>query len=300
MRLVRRKLNGKFRFYAQLVNEGEPHKRFEIGSGVIGLDIGPSTIAIVSAERQVAMLKRFCDEIEEDHSRIRLLQRRIDRQRRAANPGNYEPDWWVYPAGQKPRLKNGKARKGYKRWVKSKRQLQNEKRLAELKRRQAEHRKSLHGHLVNTIFQMGDVVRLEKLSYKALQRRFGKSVGVRAPGMFVDLLRQKPGVSIEEFLTYNTKLSQRCHGCGQTIKKPLSQRWHKCECGITAQRDLYSAFLATCVEDGEFNVLIANERWAGLGSALRLALDDLQTGDRRATPSSFGIRRQSQSTRIVS
>ena len=30
-------------------------------------------------------------------------------------------------------------------------------------------------------------------------------------------------------------------------KKPLRQRWHVCDCGVSAQRDLYSAFLARFV-----------------------------------------------------
>jgi hypothetical protein len=45
--------------------------------------------------------------------------------------------------------------------------------------------------------------------------------------------------------TSRTKLSQYCHGCGTSVKKLLSQRWHVCPCGIgPVQRDLYSAFLA--------------------------------------------------------
>ena len=30
-------------------------------------------------------------------------------------------------------------------------------------------------------------------------------------------------------------------------KKPLRQRWHVCDCGVSAQRDLYSAYLARFV-----------------------------------------------------
>jgi hypothetical protein len=42
------------------------------------------------------------------------------------------------------------------------------------------------------------------------------------------------------------KLSQFCHGCGRHVRKPLSERWHHCPCGVgPVQRDLYSAFLAS-------------------------------------------------------
>lgn len=301
VRLVRRRLNGKTRFYAQLVNEGKPYRRFEMGEGVVGLDIGPSTVAVVGDD--AARLLQFCDKLKNIQKEIKRLQRKRDRQQRGNNPNNYEPDWWEYPKGQKSRLKRGKIRSGPKHWVKSNKQCETEKKLAELQRRQAEHRKSLHGHLINQILQMCDTVKMEKLSYKAFQRMFGKSVGMRAPGMFVERLRQKMGDAgglVEEFSTYNTKLSQRCHGCGQVVKKPLSQRWHKCECGVTAQRDLYSAFLAMCVEDGEFNAPLADEQWQGLGPVLRAALKDLQTGDGRALPASFGVRSRSQSSGMMS
>ncbi len=54
VRLVRRNFNGKIRYFAQLVCEGKPfikpqHKRQE---GVVGLDIGPSTIATVPKRKK--------------------------------------------------------------------------------------------------------------------------------------------------------------------------------------------------------------------------------------------------------
>src|SRR5207245_4439640 len=55
-----------------------------------------------------------------------------------------------------------------------------------------------------------------------------------------------------EVPTRSTKLSQYCHGCSQMVRKPLSQRWHQCPCGIgPVQRDLYSAFLAAYLDPAE-------------------------------------------------
>jgi hypothetical protein len=52
-----------------------------------------------------------------------------------------------------------------------------------------------------------------------------------------------------EVPTCTTKLSQFCHGCGKTLKKPLSLRFHQCQCGLgPVQRDLYSAFLAAYLD----------------------------------------------------
>jgi putative transposase len=126
------------------------------------------------------------------------------------------------------------------------------------------------------------------------------------------LLRRKAesaGAEVIEFPTRTTRLSQTCHGCGTVKKKSLAERWHKCDCGVKAQRDLYSAFLARCVEDGRLNVDRARREWSdeGVDGFLRVALSQAaqsssQPANRRTTPlnsgapSSFGLgQRQSGS-----
>ncbi|MFN3286607.1 MAG: RNA-guided endonuclease TnpB family protein, partial [bacterium] len=261
VRLVRRKLGGRDRFYAQLVCEGTPYhkQQHRIGGGEVGLDVGPSTIAVVGEDG--AWLVPFCDEVVREHRTIRRLQRKLDRQRRANNPENYLPD--------------GRVKPGPKRWVKSRRQCQTEGELRELLRRESAHRKTLHGQLANRVLSMGRVIKTEKLSYRAMQRQYGRSVGVRAPGMFMSMLRRKAesaGGVVIEFPAHRTKLSQVCHGCGAVQKKPLSQRTHACECGVEMQRDLYSAFLARCVgEDGLLHADTARMRWSGAEPLLRAA-----------------------------
>jgi hypothetical protein len=117
--------------------------------------------------------------------------------------------------------------------------------------------------------------------------------------MFVSQLRRKAesaGASIEEFPTRHTMLSRICHGCGVIIAKPLSERWHRCECGISAQRDLYSAFLAACVENNLLNAGQAMEYWPGVDSLLQAALRTTQLASSGDHPASFGLgRSQSQS-----
>ena len=287
VRLVRRKLKGRNRFYAQLVCEGQPYQKpkNKVGEGVVGLDIGPSTMAAVS--ERGAFLAQFCAELEPRQREMRRLQRKIERQRRANNPANYNAD--------------GTIKAGPKRWRKSGRQRRTEARLAELYRRQAAHRKSLHGQLVNRVLGMGDTIKLEKVSYRAFQRRFGRSVGMRAPGMFVERLKRKAesaGAKVEEFPTHTTRLSQTCHNCGRVVKKPLWQRWHVCECGIVAQRDLYSAFLAMCVEGERLNAGRARRVWPGVDALLQAALSGIQPANGRSLPPNFGLgrgRRQSRS-----
>ena len=63
VRLVRRQLNGKNRFYVQIISEGQPFQkeRNSVGKGLVGLDIGPSTIAITAPTVQKAELRQFCN-----------------------------------------------------------------------------------------------------------------------------------------------------------------------------------------------------------------------------------------------
>lgn len=287
VRLARRKLGGRERFYAQLICEGAPHRKakHKIGAGEVGLDIGPSTMAVVGDD--AALLLPFCEAVVRQHRTIRRLQRRLDRRRRANNPDNYLPD--------------GRVKPGPKRWVKSHRQRRTEDELADLLRREAAHRKTLHGQLANRVLAMGRIIKTEKLSCRALQRQYGRSVGVRAPGKFLSILRCKAesaGGRVIEFPAHRAKLSQVCHGCGAVRRKLLSLRVHACECGVEMQRDLYSAFLARCVgEDGLLHAGRARAAWPGIEPLLRAAWSEATqpASGRVFRPSSFGAAPRSRS-----
>ncbi len=276
VRIVRRRLRGRNRYYVQLVCEGVPFQKPKnvTQSGIVGLDIGPSTVAIVAPDVEYASLEMFCDAIDNLEKEIAKLQRQIERQRRAANPDNYHPDRWVKNKDGNWKLQKGKIKKGRHKWVRSERMKANQERLRTLQHKLAAHRKSLHGNMVNRILAMGTTVKIEKLSYKAFQRIWGKSAGKRAPGTFVAHLRRKAasaGGGVDEFSTYHTRLSQTCHNCGTVAKKTLNERWHNCACGLCQQRDLYSAFLATCVEDNRLVAGIAKDSYAGIDNTLRAA-----------------------------
>jgi hypothetical protein len=75
-----------FRYVVQLALEGVPHRKQKhaVGNDIIGADLGPSTIALVPRAGE-ASLAVFCEELAPDEPAIRRLQRRMDRQRRAAN-----------------------------------------------------------------------------------------------------------------------------------------------------------------------------------------------------------------------
>jgi len=120
---------------------------------------------------------------------------------------------------------------------------------------------------------------MEGLSYRAFQKMFGKSVGFRGPGTFVAFLRRKAGnagAEVDEFSTRTTRLSQVCL-CGKIAKKPLSQRWHVCDCGVgPIQRDIFSAWLARFVVNNKLDAGQAQAAWPGADSFLRAASSEVQ------------------------
>lgn len=277
VRILKKAIRGKTRYYAQLICEGVPHQKEKntTGTGTVGLDIGPSTIAEVGDTE--AHLNTFCRELDNIQTGIRVLQRKLDRQRRANNPDNYNPDSTI--------------KRKRKKWVFSQRYKQARAKLTEISRRQAEYRKSLHGKLANDIVRKGAVIYTEDISYRSLQRNYGKSVNYRAPGMFVAGLRRKAVVI--EFPTKTTALSQICH-CGRKYIKKLNARWHRCSCGVTAQRDLYSAFLARhVVPDGEgvfrLNCESATKEWPYIKPLLDSTLNEVKLNYWHKAPASFGI-----------
>ena len=297
-RLVQRKASSEraegadalgFRYVVQLACEGVPHhkKKHGVGSDTIGADLGPSTIALVPREAE-ASLAVFGEELAPDEQAIRRLQRQMDRQRRAANPGNYDAQGRI-KKGSKTRL----------RWKTSKSYEQTRRRKAAKERKLAAHRKSLHGRKVHEIVAVGNTVILEKISYKAWQKQYGRSVGLRAPGMFVAHLRRtvaSTGGTLMEVSTRSTKLSQFCHGCGRCVKKPLAQRWHQFACGIgPVQRDLYAAFLASTLSADQLIPSCAQTvvPWEGAEARLRAAHERLvqRANEGQSLPRSFGIPR---------
>ena len=154
----------------QLALEGLPyHKpRHTVGSDTIGMDLGPSTIALV-AKHGAASLEMLGEELAPDERQIRRLQRKLNRQRRAANPEHFDEQGRIKKAG-KTRLP-WKSSRGYER---------TRQRKAEKERKLAAHRKSLHGRKVHEIVSQGNTVIVEKISYKAWQKQFGRSGGMCA------------------------------------------------------------------------------------------------------------------------
>lgn len=262
-RIVRKFICGKYKYYVQLVLDGVPPIKINkqtgeiknsIGNGKVGIDIGTQTIAY-SSQYEVKLLE-LAPEINNIEKEKRLLNRKLDRQRRANNPNKFNEDGTI---------KRGNRDK----WIKSKRYVKTQNKLKELHRKQADIRKQSHNKLANYIINLGDKIYVETMNYKGLQsrakettvnektgkinkkKRFGKSLANKAPSMFLTILDNKLKWCNEQLLKINTqkvKASQYNHIEDKYIKKDLSKRWN--DFGeFKLQRDLYSAFLIMCIRD---------------------------------------------------
>jgi putative transposase len=257
-RIVRTVINGRDAYRMQMVTDGHPTRRQPIGDGRVSFDLGPSEIA-VSVERNdgtwMGWIEPLADRIRLNTTRLRSQQRRLDRQHRAGSPGCFNAD--------------GTHKPGRCDWQRSHTAKRTTTRVAELYRRLAEHRKTLHGALANRLFTHGADIACEKLDYVAWQKNFPRSVRDRAPGLLVQMIRRKAesagGDRLYEYNPKTTSLSQACL-CGNRKKKPLSQRVHRCGCGIKEDRDLFSAYLGLHVRrqaDGidRLDLEAANDGW---------------------------------------
>lgn len=251
VRLCRKLIRGRYRYYAQLVQEGYPPQKdryYGYETSVVGLDIGPSSLAIASDDYVdlISLKNPRCDAYQQE---IRRLHRAMDRSRRANNPDNYK--------------ENGTVKKGLKTWVNSNNYLRLKHRLNKLYRKLRINRKDSHEKLANIILMLGLDVRVEDLNIQSWQKRakktsknkkngknnskkrFGKSIANNAPAMLLTIIDRKlsyKGYSLKKIDTKACKASQYNHIDDTYVKKPLSQRTANVG-GHIIQRDIYSAFL---------------------------------------------------------
>ena len=263
-RLVSRQFKGRYKFFLQVVFEGKPYQKVQLGTLDTALDIGPSTIAKVN--KSSATLNKFCDEIVYKDKEIKILQRKAARKLRLANPQNLN--------------EKGAFKKGCKKWNRTNNYKKLMSEIADQQRRLAYRRKQLHGIEINKIVAESHHVRNEKLSYKAFQRLYGKSVLKCAPGSFVKRLENRItglGGTFQDINTHKTRLSQTCI-CGSVKKKSLSERYHHCEvCGTTMQRDLFSAYLALFVSRGNsLNIKEAKRNYGDYEPILNKCITNLR------------------------
>ena len=258
VRLLWKELNGKRRWYVQLVGEGQPFQKPQnyVNDGIVGLDLNISNIAYV-ADNQAGLLP-FAKGVPTLSQEIRKLQRKMERSRRANNPDNYHPDT-KGKRGRKTIVKKGTPKQGTRKWKNSQVYLKTARKKRELQRRKTAYAKTQNRNLINEILRHGKQLKTENISVKGWQKRYGKAIAEKSPGFVQSELKRKAenaGGSFIKFSTQKTALSQT-HLNGERIKKPLSQRIHYDVTGVVMHRDLFSAYLSRFVNQDELSLLDA-------------------------------------------
>jgi hypothetical protein len=97
VRIARKTIGSRKRWFVQLVCSRAPKwkEKNPVGEGTVGLDLGPSTVAVVGDS--AASLGQFCPGLPDFEKKVKKLKRAMDRSKRLSNPKNFNPDGTVKP-----------------------------------------------------------------------------------------------------------------------------------------------------------------------------------------------------------
>ena len=173
-RLLKKQIRGKNRYFVQFVLAGFPPKKRNRNyskdeNARVGLDIGTSTIAIAS-ENEVKLLE-LAEGLSVEERKKRILQRTLDRRRRANNPNKYNEDGTINKSNRE-------------KWIQSENYKKTRKELAEMSRKVADKRRLAHNILANHILSLGLDVRVETMNFKGLQAKTKKTGVSEKTGRF--------------------------------------------------------------------------------------------------------------------
>ena len=262
-RIVRKPFKTGYKYFVQLILEGEPQKP-ELGVGDVGLDQGTSTVASVGENDALIAAHGVTDTktMKDYNKEIIHYSRMLERSLRLNNPQNYNED--------------GTVKSGKLIWIRTKNYYRILFKLKDAYRRKAAFVKQQHGYNVNKILKMGNNFYTELMNWKALQKRskkteksdkeivvktksgkskkilknkkkkrFGKSLNNHSPGLFEKMLIQKLGYHHKTLNYVNLptyRASQYNPETKEYKKSELNERV-KVLFDKLIQRDLLSAFL---------------------------------------------------------
>jgi transposase len=212
------------------VERSAKQRRARCLDAVVGVDVGLSRLATLSTEQVFENARP----LQKALRRLRRLQRQLDRQRRANNPGNYLPD--------------GRVKPGIPGWVKSKRMLGTEARVRRLHERVANLRRESAHQVTTYLTREFGVIGMETLNVRGLQanRRLARHIADVGWGTMFQQLKYKASWSEGSLLVAAGRFypsSKICSGCGTVrAKLALSERVFTCDtCGLVIDRDLNAA-----------------------------------------------------------
>lgn len=212
VRLVRKKVRGKYRYAVQLTVTGAPAIRYDrntgeiknqIGTGKVGVYIDTTSVTICTKDGLFS--KDLSDAIPDFQDKIAEQQRIMDEASRRTNPDNYNEDGTI---------KNGVMVDGKRRrltWIRTRAYKEARDKKANLQRIESEQRSIKRHILANEILSYGDhiVVNDYPFQWAAMRKQYeegdevtesgrpkkkrkkGSEIGHNAPAILVTLMDAK-------------------------------------------------------------------------------------------------------------
>ena len=265
--IVRSPFESGYKYFVELVLDGVPPQKHQLGKGNVGIDPGTSTNVVVADNDAFVtalgnnMSAKNNKTVRDYNKKIVSLSRELERKRRLNNPQNYNEDETV---------KSGKLT-----WNYTKSYYQTLFKLKAAYRRKSAFVKQLHYKAVNRTVKSGDRFITEKMDWtrfakkskkteksdktievtnkkgetKTVQKNkrkmnFRKSLNNCSPGLYESLLKQKLsyyGIELEYVDMKTYRASQYNPATQEYVKAQLSER-HKVLWDKLVQRDLLTAF----------------------------------------------------------
>jgi putative transposase len=213
-----RKSEGKW-FVSFTVERSPKARRPRRPECVVGVDLGLRQLATLSTGEQVRNPRPLATVLR----RLSRMERQLDRQRRAANPGNY--------------LSDGRVKPGRKSWARSQRMARTEDRIRRLHERASNLRKESAHQLTSALTREFGMIGVESLNVAGMlgDRRISRSLSDASLGRILSQLSYKAswsGVTLVPADRFYPS-SKTCSG-GEVV--------FACdECGLVMDRDLNAA-----------------------------------------------------------
>jgi len=214
-------------FVSFTVERSPKQRRARRPRAAVGVDVGLSLLATLSTGSSFENGRP----LENARRRLRRLQRQLDRQRRANNPGNYLPD--------------GRVKPGASDWQKSARMLCTEERIRRLHARVANLRREQAHQLTTALTREFGVIGVESLNVRGMQsnRRLARHIADVGWGTILAQLAYKTAWAGSTLVAADRYYpsSKTCSACGLVkAKLGLSERVFTCDdaaCGLVLDRD---------------------------------------------------------------
>jgi putative transposase len=216
------------KWYAVFAIELQSLPEYPQTGRAIGIDIGMAYLLAMSDGRTVDNPRWYYDASQ----KRRVLQRKLDRQRRANNPSNYNG--------------NGTVKENAVIWRKSNRQRKTERQLRKLEEKVKNQRWYFWHTMTDELTRNYDLIAIEDLSLEFMQQNKRLAMGVydAAYATFWQMLDYKAEARGVQVVRVNPAYtSQTCHECGAVGRENRkTQARFKCvSCGHEDNADINAA-----------------------------------------------------------